>query len=119
MIDTALYSPPDVTRGSPHVRDAIDLKRVMILVVFAAAPCVLVGMWNTGYQANTAMAAMGIAGIDGWRGAVLGLFGAGYDPASVYDNLLQGLLYFLPIYAVTMAAGGFWEVSLQASATTR
>jgi Na+-transporting NADH:ubiquinone oxidoreductase subunit B len=110
MIDTALYSPPDVTRGSPHIRDAIDLKRVMILVVFAAAPCVLVGMWNTGYQANTAMAAMGIAGIDGWRGAVLGLLGAGYDPASIYDNLLQGLLYFLPIYAVTMAAGGFWEI---------
>ena len=110
MIDTALYSPPDVTRGSPHVRDAIDLKRVMIIVVFAAAPCVIVGMWNTGFQANTAMAAMGIAGIDGWRGAVLSLLGAGYDPGSLYDNLLQGFLYFLPIYAVTMAAGGFWEV---------
>lgn len=110
MIDTALYSPPDVTRGSPHVRDAIDLKRVMIVVVFAAAPCVIVGMWNTGFQANTAMAALGIAGIDGWRGAVLSLLGAGYNPGSLYDNLLQGFLYFLPIYAVTMAAGGFWEV---------
>jgi Na+-transporting NADH:ubiquinone oxidoreductase subunit B len=39
MVDTLFYSPPDVTRGSPHVRDAIDLKRVMILVVFAVTPC--------------------------------------------------------------------------------
>ncbi len=110
MVDTALYSPPDVTRGSPHVRDALDLKRVMILVVFAATPCVLVGIWNTGYQANSALAALGVDGISGWRGATLSVLGAGYDPASVYDNLLHGLLYFLPIYAVTMAAGGFWEV---------
>ena len=55
MVDTLLYSPPDVTRSSPHIRDAIDLKRVMIIVVFAATPCALVGMWNTGFQANTAM----------------------------------------------------------------
>ncbi len=110
MVDTLFYSPPDVTRGSPHVRDAIDLKRVMILVVFAATPAALVGMWNTGYQANTALAAMGFEAIDGWRAVALALLGAGYDPASVYDNLMHGFLYFLPIYVVTMAAGGFWEV---------
>lgn len=110
MIDTALFSPGDITRGSPHVRDALDLKRVMIMVVFAATPCVLVGIWNTGYQANTALAAMGFEAIEGWRGAVLALLGAGYDPSSVYDTFLHGLLYFLPIYLVTLAAGGFWEV---------
>ena len=110
MVDTLFYSPPDVTRGSPHVRDAIDLKRVMIVVVMAATPCALIGMWNTGFQANTAMAALGIEWAPGWRGSMLALFGAGYDPASVYDNFMHGLLYFLPIYIVTMAAGGFWEV---------
>jgi len=110
MVDTLFYSPPDVSRGSPHVRDALDLKRVMIIVVFAVTPCALVGMWNTGFQANTAMLALGVSGIDGWRGALMPLLGAGYDPASVYDCVVQGLLYFLPIYAVTMAAGGVWEV---------
>jgi len=110
MVDTLFYSPPDVTRGSPHVRDALDLKRVMIVVVMAATPCALIGMWNTGFQANTAMAALGIEWATGWRGSMLALLGAGYDPASVYDNFLHGLLYFLPIYIVTMAAGGFWEV---------
>ncbi len=110
MVDTALYSPADVTRGSPHVRDAIDLKRVMIIVVFAATPAALVGMWNTGFQANTALASLGLQSIDGWRATALTLLGAGYDPASLYDNFVHGMLYFLPIYAVTMAAGGFWEV---------
>jgi Na+-transporting NADH:ubiquinone oxidoreductase subunit B len=110
MVDTLFYSPPDVTRGTPHVRDAIDLKRVMIIVVFAATPAVLMGLWNTGYQANSALATLGLDGIDGWRGVALAVLGAGYDPASTYDNLVHGMLYFLPIYAVTMAAGGFWEV---------
>ena len=110
MVDTLFYSPPDITRASPHIRDAIDLKRVMIVVVFAAMPCAVIGMWNVGFQANTALASLGYEAIDGWRGALLPLFGAGYDPGSLYDNFMHGLLYFLPIYIVTMAAGGFWEV---------
>jgi len=110
MVDTLFYSPADVTRGAPHIRDAIDLKRVMIMVVFAVTPCALVGMWNTGFQANTAMAAMGIDAIEGWRGSALLLLGAGYNADSMYDSVVHGFLYFLPIYAVTMAAGGFWEV---------
>jgi len=114
MVDTLLYSPADVTRGSPHVRDAIDLKRVMILVVYAATPCALIGMWNTGYQANIAMAALGLVEIEGWRGALMPLLGAGYNAASIYDCTVQGLLYFLPIYIVTLAAGGFWEVVFSA-----
>jgi Na+-transporting NADH:ubiquinone oxidoreductase subunit B len=110
MVDTLFYSPADVTRSSPHIRDSIDLKRIMILVVFAATPCALVGMWNTGFQTNAAILAQSFAPIPGWREAVLGLLGAGHDPGSFYDNFVLGALYFLPIYAVTMAAGGFWEV---------
>ncbi len=110
LVDTLFYSPPDVTRGSPHIRDAIDLKRVMIVVVFAAMPCAVIGMWNVGFQANSALASLGYESIEGWRGVLLPLLGAGYDPGSVYDNFMHGLLYFLPIYIVTMAAGGFWEV---------
>ncbi len=110
MVDTLFYSPPDVTRGSPHIRDAIDLKRVMIMVVFAATPAALIGMWNTGLQANSAMIALGVEAMPGWRESLLVLFGGGHDPNSVYDNFLLGALYFVPIYVVTMAAGGFWEV---------
>ena len=41
---------------------------------------------------------------------MLVLLGAGYDASSTYDCMLHGFLYFFPIYAVTMAAGGFWEI---------
>ena len=109
-VDTFLYSPADLTRSAPHIRDAIDLKRVMIIVVIAATPAALFGMWNTGYHANVALQSLGLVGIEGWRGAVLPLLGAGYDPASMYDCFLQGALYFLPIYVTTMVVGLGWEV---------
>ena len=109
-VDTFFYSPPDLARGSPHVRDALDLKRVMILVVIAGIPVALMGMWNTGYQANMAMQSLGVAGIEGWRGALLPMLGAGYDPQNIYDCLLHGAVYFIPIYIVTMVVGLSWEI---------
>ena len=46
--DTFLYTPPTVTRTAAHVRDALDLKRMMMVVVIAALPCVLMAIYNTG-----------------------------------------------------------------------
>ena len=109
MVDTFLYTPPDVTRTAPHVRDGIDLKRVMSCVVLATTPCILMALWNTGYQTHLAMQELGVNEAPGWRGVILGLVGVDYDPSSLWDNMWHGLLYFLPIYLVTLAAGGFWE----------
>lgn len=50
--DTFLYTPGEVTKGPSHVRDGMDLKRMMITVVVALIPCVFMAMWNTGFQAN-------------------------------------------------------------------
>ena len=110
MVDTFLYTPAQVTPHAPHARDALDIKRVMTYVVIATLPCILIGLWNIGYQANSAMQAMGIAQAPGWRGALLSLFGFAYDPASVAGNFLHGSMYFLPIYFVTLLVGGLWEV---------
>ncbi len=104
-VDTGLYSPPDVTNNSSHVRDGIDLKRIMITVWACAFPALLFGMWNVGFQANSAIAG-GISAPSDWHS----LFFAGHDPASLIDNLLYGASYFLPIYLVTFIVGGFWEV---------
>jgi Na+-transporting NADH:ubiquinone oxidoreductase subunit B len=110
LVDTFLYTPRDVTRSAPHVRDAIDLKRVMTYVVIAVLPCALIGMYNVGLQANLAMAEMGLASAEGWRGAVLAAMGVGYDAGSVAACFIHGFLYFLPVYIVTLAVGGMWEV---------
>ncbi len=108
-IDTFLYTPGDVTARASHVRDGLNLKRMMITVVVALFPCVLMALWNTGYQANTVMAARNLAEAGGWRGAIIAALGAHYDPGSIWDCLVHGAVYFLPIYVVTMAVGGAWE----------
>ena len=53
---TIFFTPGIVTKGFAHVRDALDQKRMMIMVVLALLPCFLMAMFNTGYQANNALA---------------------------------------------------------------
>jgi Na+-transporting NADH:ubiquinone oxidoreductase subunit B len=108
MVDTFIFSPADVTAGNTHVRDAIDLKRVMTYVWIAALPCMLMALFNTGYQANHAIQAMGLTEVPGWRGAIAGVFG--FNPYNPISDLVHGALYFLPVYIVTLVAGGVWEV---------
>ena len=107
-IDTILYSPPSVTRGTTHVRDGIDLKRIMITVWFAAFPPMFWGMYNLGHQANLAIAAGMMPG-DGWHQWWITLLG-GYDPQNIWHCFWYGAVYFVPIYLVTFVVGGFWEV---------
>ncbi len=109
-IDSFLYSPGATTGGPVHVRDGLDYKRMMSLVVMALMPCVLMAMYNTGYQANLAMMNMGIASASGWRGWLMGLLGVGYDPGNIFFCLVHGALYFIPVYLVANAVGGIWEV---------
>ena len=79
------------------------------MVWLCTFPAVLLGLYNVGLQANTAMASMGIAEAPGLRGMVIGAL-AGYDASSVWANLVHGATYWIPIYAVTFVVGGFWEV---------
>jgi Na+-transporting NADH:ubiquinone oxidoreductase subunit B len=109
VFDTFLYQPSTVTRVGSHIRDGIDLKRVMITVWLATFPAMFYGMWNLGFQANTAMAAMGVESVSNWHGWIIELL-AGYNPNSWWDNLWHGAAYFLPIYITTFAVGIFWEI---------
>jgi Na+-transporting NADH:ubiquinone oxidoreductase subunit B len=118
-IDTFIYTPGEVTRNASHVRDGMDLKRMMIMVVIALVPCIYMACWNTGYQANQAAQSVieaGVAAEDvvaelGWRASVL--TSMGWDPAaggSWLFNVVHGALYFLPVFLVTNIVGGTWEV---------
>jgi Na+-transporting NADH:ubiquinone oxidoreductase subunit B len=108
-IDTGLFRPPHITKTTAHVRDGIDLKRIMITVWVCTFPAMFYGMYNLGFQANSAMAQMGMTSVAGWHGGIIELL-AGYNPASLWDCLWHGAAYFLPIYAVVFMVGGFWEV---------
>lgn len=51
---TFAFTPKTVTRSGSHIRDAVDMKRSIIIVVIALLPALLFGMWNIGYQTNLA-----------------------------------------------------------------
>ncbi|MNS24997.1 Na(+)-translocating NADH-quinone reductase subunit B [compost metagenome] len=83
--ETFLFVPDRTTASKgAHVRDAIDLKRTMILVVLSLVPCLLFGMWNVGYQHHQAL---------------------GITDASLSDNFIFGLFKVLPLIIVSYGAG--------------
>jgi len=106
---TILYTPGHVTRGASHVRDSIDLKRIMIFVWACTFPAMFWGMYNIGFQTVDAMSASGAIYLDGVRGWVMDLVGANYSK-DISSSMFIGALYFIPIYATSFIVGGFWEV---------
>jgi len=111
MVDTIFYSPGHVTKTSSHVRDAVDMKRVMTTVWWCAFFPMFAGMYYAGLQANLAMDAMGVERLEGWRGVLLELV-AGYDADSIWDCVVYGAMFYVPIYMVVFVVGGLWEVAI-------
>ena len=81
--DTFLRVPATVTSKGSHVRDAIDIKRVMIIVVLALVPAALFGMWNVGYQHHLAVG----------------------DLPGFWHQFWWGFLKVLPLYLVSYIVG--------------
>ena len=112
-LDTFLFTPGETTDKVTHVRDGIDLKRMMSMVVLSLIPVTLFGMWNVGYQANqaiTKMTAFGAPFEFDWHHSVQMLMGLGHDPTSFIDCFMYGAIHFIPIYAVCMFVGGHIEM---------
>jgi len=86
--ETFFFSPPEVTSRAPHVRDALDMKRLMSVVVLALMPCLLIGAYNIGLQTLLATGQTGT-----W-----------------FCCLLIGLKAMLPVIIVSYTVGGIWEV---------
>ena len=87
--DTGLRSPNTQAKSQGvHVRDAVNLKRMMVTVILALLPCLLFGIYNTGYQ----------------RLSALGL------PTDFMSAFMEGLIAVLPIVIVSYAVGALWEV---------
>ena len=128
--DTFLYTPGEVAHGKTHIRDAIDTKRMMSIVILALLPCIFMACYNTGYQAQKTIAATGyvppihdvqeMIWTGSWRYAALDAIGidvggqakdAGFlSPSTIFPSFIHGLLFFLPVYIVCMAVGGTCEL---------
>ncbi|MGA0242664.1 MAG: RnfABCDGE type electron transport complex subunit D, partial [Candidatus Marinamargulisbacteria bacterium] len=85
---TIHFSSKETTKKGAHIRDSLDTKRFMILVVIALLPVTLFGIYNAGLQS----------------------FLSAGQSASFFDCLIKGSLVFMPILLTSYAVGGFWEV---------
>ena len=107
--DTILFTPGKVTNVAAHVRDGLDQKRLMITVVTALGLCMFMAMYNTGYQAFRAIEA-GAIPLDSWQTSLYLTMGWEFNTTSLVGCILYGAFFYIPIYAVTMIAGGLIEV---------
>ncbi len=103
-VDTLAFSPGFQTRTGSHVRDGLDYKRMMFLVVMALGPCLLFAVWNTGFQAALAIEAGATPLLD-WQNAAFQGLGGVYDSEHILWNLLFGALYFFPVFVVVHVVG--------------
>lgn len=109
--DTFLYEAPNKTTRGPHIRDAVDIKRWMILVVVALIPCTLMAIWNTGLQ--DMVYSSGDAKLMKEYLGSLGSF-SDYVNFATKDSrfltiLWNGLKIFVPIAVISYAVGGLCE----------
>jgi len=88
-LGTFARRPPNTTRNKPHMRDAVDLKRFMLIVVVSLLPCLFFGMYNVG------------------RGAYMSI---GISNFSVMQAMLEGALHVMPLVVISYAVGGFFEM---------
>ncbi len=82
-IETFLFVPNTVTFKGSHIRDALDMKRTMSVVIIALMPALLFGMWNVGYQYHLAIG----------------------EHAGIGQNFWFGFLKVLPIIIVSYVSG--------------
>lgn len=107
---TIFYTPGKVTKAGTHVKDSIDLKRIMIFVWMATFPAMFYGMYNVGLQASYAIEAGG-ALYEGWQAGLFTWLGGTLTADSGWLSMMfYGACFFVPIYATTFIVGGFWEV---------
>jgi Na+-transporting NADH:ubiquinone oxidoreductase subunit B len=93
-LSTFLFTPKHTTKKGAHIRDGVDLKRTMFMVIIALVPCLLFGIYNTGH----------------WHYELQSFINpeyAGYDAylTGFGDKVIYGLIQVLPLIIVSYAAG--------------
>lgn len=109
--DTFLFEAPINTTKGPHIRDAVDIKRWMMIVVFALIPCILMAIWNTGLQkfvyssGDYKLMNEYLSSSASWDGY--------WNFAMKNDRYLTilklGAIAVFPLIFISYAVGGLWE----------
>jgi Na+-transporting NADH:ubiquinone oxidoreductase subunit B len=87
-METIFFASEVVTQSPPNIRDSLDVKRFMAIVVFSLAPLLFFGIYNAGYQSQL----------------------AGGLSLSAYAVILRGIIIVIPLVMVSYVVGFFWEL---------
>ncbi|MDN3504335.1 MAG: NADH:ubiquinone reductase (Na(+)-transporting) subunit B [Rhabdochlamydiaceae bacterium] len=109
-LDSFIAEVPFKAKSAPFIRDSVDVKRVMILVVIALIPCTLMAIINSGIQSfvfnsgNELIMKSYLASSESFIGYFKFLY------AHLGPVIKLGLIAFIPILAISYVVGGIWEV---------
>jgi len=107
-IENFIFSSTHKTANPIHVRDSIDIQRIMVIVWLAAFPAMFYGMYNIGNQTLEYLSLAGSPNTNDWHHALINF--VGYSSDSFLTKMWVGAVFFVPIYAVTFAVGILWEI---------
>ena len=107
-IENFIFSSTHKTTNPIHVRDSIDIQRIMVIVWLSAFPAMFFGMYNIGNQTLDYLNLVGIENTNDWHHIFINFIG--YTNNSFMTKMWIGAVYFIPIYAVTFAVGILWEI---------
>ena len=107
-IENFIFSSTHKTTNPIHVRDSIDIQRIMVIVWLAAFPAMFFGMYNIGNQTLDYLTLAGSSNTNDWHHVFINFIG--YSNDSFITKMWVGAVYFVPIYAVTFAVGILWEI---------
>lgn len=110
-LDTFVREAPISTSVGPHIRDAVDLKRWMMLVIYALVPCILMAVWNTGIQ-SFVYGSSDLQLVQKYMQAshsISGYFQFAFAKDHLWPIIKLGLMGFIPVMIISYLVGGLWE----------
>ncbi len=108
IFENLFFLSRNKTKNPIHIRDALDIQRMMVIVWLSTFPAMFFGMYNIGNQSLEYLALIDTPNTGDWHHYLVNIFG--YEPNSFINKMWFGAVYFIPIYATTFLVGISWEI---------
>jgi Na+-transporting NADH:ubiquinone oxidoreductase subunit B len=106
-VENFIFSTQTKTSNPVHIRDAVDIQKIMVIVWLSTFPAMFFGMYNLGSHSLEYLESINQLNTGDWHHPLVNL--VGYDSSSFISKLWFGACYFMPIYITVFVVGIGWE----------
>ena len=106
-IENFVFSTQTKTTNPVHVRDGVDIQKIMVIVWLSTFPAMFFGMYNLGAHSLEYLESINQLNTGDWHHYLVSF--VGYDSSSFISKLWFGACYFMPIYITVFVVGIGWE----------